>query len=92
MTSALPPSLPAPVALELQRVAERWRQLPLGHALVRLPVVRALVEDLAGEPVPDLGPAVVIDQLRVVAYDAVRAGMPQGELADRLATLRRALT
>lgn len=89
--SALPPSLPAEVAVELQRVAERWRQLPLGHALVRLPAVQAVVEELAGQPVPDLGPAVVIDQLRVMAYDAAVGGMPTAELAERLASLRRSL-
>ena len=52
---------------ELQRVVERWRQLPLDHALSRMPVVRPVVQGLAdavadveGRPhveVPDLGPA-----------------------------------
>ncbi|MFK5633294.1 MULTISPECIES: hypothetical protein [unclassified Ornithinimicrobium] len=41
--------------------------------------------------VPDLGPAVLMDQLRVMAYDWRVAGLPTDELADRLATLRRSL-
>lgn len=41
-------------------------------------------------PVPDLGPAVVLDQLRVMAFDAVQAGLDH-LLAERLADLRRTL-
>lgn len=45
--------------------------------------------DLAGEPLPDLGPAVVMDQLRVVVFDAVATGDgPPADLAERLAALR----
>ena len=35
------------VQLELQRVVDRWRQLPLDHALRALPAVRELVDRLA---------------------------------------------
>lgn len=86
-------------------MVERWQQLPLDHALSRLALVHDLVQRLADEvadvegrphePVPDLGPAVVIDQLRVMAHDrAAAAGddpVPAAALADRLARLRRAL-
>ena len=55
--------------------------------------MREIVQDLAditaGQPVPDLGPAVLIDQLRVLVWDAASAGVP--ELTDRLADLRRSL-
>lgn len=40
--------------------------------------------------VPDLGPAVVMDQLRVLVYDACEAGHAEGVTA-RLAALRRTL-
>jgi hypothetical protein len=83
---------------ELQRVVERWHQLPLDHALSRMPVVRLMVQGLADAVadverrpptlVPDLGPRVVMDQLRVMVFDAVRCGLdPAGELRE----LRRSL-
>jgi hypothetical protein len=72
--------VPADVGTELQRVVERWRQLPLAHALSYAGRVRALVQSLAdrvaaatGDPaseVPDLGPATLMDQLTVMVYDA----------------------
>ncbi|MGV1009242.1 MAG: hypothetical protein ACOYBY_11635 [Dermatophilaceae bacterium] len=40
--------------------------------------------------VPDLGPAAVLDQLRVLVYDAVVAGRGQG-LQEALVALRRTL-
>jgi hypothetical protein len=40
--------------------------------------------------VPDLGPAVVMDQLTVLVYDACAAGVGD-RLAERLADLRRTL-
>ncbi len=99
-----PPRSPVPeeVSAELRRVAERWQQLPLTTAEARMPLVRHLLDTLAGDlgPVPDLGPAVVMDQLAVLVHD-VCAGSPtvtsaagadpayglEGVLAD----LRRAL-
>ncbi|MCE1179152.1 hypothetical protein ACQP1U_14420 [Actinomycetota bacterium] len=92
--------VPEDVATELTRVVRRWQQLPLDHALVCMPLVRALVDDLAarawpaslGEPraVPDLGPAAVVDQLRVLVHDACAAGVGD-DLLDRLVGLRRAI-
>jgi hypothetical protein len=87
------------VRLELQRVVDRWRQLPLDHALRCLPAVRERVDRLAalghgdGAPVPpDLGPGVVMDQLTVVLYDASAApGSDPSALAADLVALRREL-
>jgi hypothetical protein len=87
--------VPPEVSTELERVARRWRELPLDHARACVPVVRALVDDLAapvgtGRTVPDLGPAVLLDQLTVLVYDACAAGRAD-DLASRLADLRHAL-
>lgn len=89
------------VGAELERVDRRWQQLPLDHALTRVPAVRALVQQLADEaaaarrlpaaPVPDLGPAVLVDQLRVMVHDHAAAGLDPVPLAERLTTLRRSL-
>ena len=75
------PSSPVPqdVSTELQRVVRRWQQLPLDRALSRVPAVRALLLDLAGDDaarLPDLGPAVVMDQLTVLVHDTCAAGGP----------------
>ena len=84
-------------------MTERWQQLPLTIAEARMPLVRRLLDTLAGDlgPVPDLGPAVVMDQLAVLVHD-VRAGSaasgktvagadPAYGLEGSLADLRRAL-
>jgi hypothetical protein len=73
------------VETELERVAERWRQLPLERALLYSGRVRLVVQSLAqraaqlsGIPsavVPDLGPATLLDQLTVMVYDASAAAM-----------------
>ena len=85
-------------------MVQRWQQLPLDHASARLPQVRALLEHLAGDlapQLPDLGPAVVMDQLAVLVYDACQPGAAPGadtrhtdatELTARLAELRRSLS
>ena len=63
--------------IELERVVRRWRTLPLDHALSASAAVRDVLErlarDLDGAPasVPDLGPAVLAEQLRVIVYDAL---------------------
>ncbi len=85
------PALPVAVEAELRRIALRWAQLAFASAADRMPLVHSVVEALAGEPVPDLGPAVVIDQLRVVAYDACVAGAHEADIATRLVALRRSL-
>ena len=85
--------MPQAVSAELRRVTERWRQLPLAQAQARMPLVRALLDDLAGAsgPVPDLGPAVVADQLVVLVHDRCAAGPPEG-LEEQLAAVRRGLS
>jgi hypothetical protein len=95
--------VPQEVSVELRRVVDRWQQLPLDHALSRMPLARALVQSLADRvaglrgrdpvPVPDLGPAIVIEQLRVLVYD-VCAADPHADstwLADELRGIRQAL-
>lgn len=74
-------------------MVRRWQQLPLDHALSCLPPVRLLLDDLAGPagPVPDLGPAVVMDQLTVLVYDACATGRDTDRLATRLGDLRRSM-
>jgi len=76
----LSPHVPQEVSTELQRVAARWRQLPLERALLYSGRVRALVQSLADEVakatgapaavVPDCGPVTLMDQLIVLVYDA----------------------
>lgn len=95
--------IPQEVSDELRRVVERWHQLPLDHALSRMPSVRVLVQALAdrvagsrGGPsrqVPDLGPAVVMDQLTVMVFDLFEAqpGTEPASVADELAGIRRSL-
>ncbi|KRE43923.1 hypothetical protein [Knoellia sp. Soil729] len=86
-------SLPDDVSRELERVVRRWRELPADRALAASRDVRELVQDLAdataAQPVPELGSAVLLDQLRVLVWDAASAGVP--DLAARLAELRRTL-
>ena len=95
------------VQAELGRVVERWRQLPLDHALSRMPLIAALVQRLAddvaesrntsSQPVPDLGPAVLMDQLAVLVYDhcaafgPARPGTRVADVAAELTAIRQAL-
>ena len=84
---------------ELQRLVERWQQLPIDQALSRVPAVRSVIQELAdavadveGRPhvlVPDLGPRAMMDQLTVTAYDASQAGL---DPTPQLERLRRALS
>lgn len=75
-------------------MVDRWRRLPLGVAQARLPLVRALLDDLAAEtspglgPVPDLGPAAVPDQLAVLLFDACNSTGDPASLQRQLARLR----
>jgi len=94
-------ALPEGVARELTRLGERWQQLPLAQALSAAPRVRAFAQSLADEaaarsgmpstPLPDLGPAVALDQLRVTVWDALVCGVAKVRLAERLGELRRGL-
>ncbi len=70
--------------VELDRIRRRWAELPIDRAEARMPVLRRLLADLARRsapvptPVPDLGPAVVVDQLTVLVWDACAAGAGDG--------------
>jgi hypothetical protein len=78
--------VPQDVSTELQRVVRRWQQLPLDRALPHVPAVRALLVDLAGDDatrLPDLGPAVVMDQLTVLVHDTCTAGGPEVDALPR---------
>src|SRR3954451_14447563 len=94
---------PHEVSDELRRVVERWHQLPLDHALSRVPAVRAVVQSLAdrtararevpARPVPDLGPAALMDQLAVMVFDLFHTapGTDPATVADALAGIRHSL-
>ncbi len=80
--------IPEEVAIEVDRAVRRWHQLPLDRATAALPVLLDLLSGLAGQTVPDLGPAVAMDQLKVIVHDAcAHDGAPEA-LGDRLASLR----
>ncbi|MFX0538121.1 hypothetical protein ACQBAT_03155 [Ornithinimicrobium sp. Y1847] len=89
------------VGTELERVVRRWQQLPLDRALPAVAGVAAVVQQLAdavaaesGMPqltVPDLGPAVLMDQLRVMVHDWRAVGLDLEELGSILTALRRSL-
>ena len=79
--TVVPTVVPREVATELERLVRRWHQLPLDQALVHAPHVRQLLTRYAafthpGTPVPDLGPAVLMDQLTVVIFDAYAKDAP----------------
>lgn len=90
---------PDDVRRALQRLLVRWRQLPVEDAERHSAAVHALAQhfvDLISGPaqsaqLPVLGPAVVIDQLWVAAYDACAAARVSGcaeQLRGLLAQLR----
>ncbi len=88
---------PDAVTTELTRLVRRWQQMPLDQAVSSSGPVRALVDRYAallhpGALVPDLGPAVLLDQVTVVTYDALLAGVlsPTAAAAD-LARVRHTL-
>ncbi len=89
------------IATEVERVARRWQQLPLDRALSASPAVHDLIQALADEvatsrgwpprTVPDLGPAVLMDQLHVMLFDHAEAGLDPVRLAESMTHLRRAM-
>ncbi len=87
--------VPREAAVELDRLARRWAELALARAELGMPSVRAALGDLASrcgpDPVPDLGPGVVVDQLTVLVWDAYAAGRGDG-IPALLADLRRVLS
>jgi len=99
VTAPQTPRSPVPeeVGAELQRVVQRWRQLPLDHALSYAGRVRALVQSLADQVaeatgvrasmVPDCGPATLMDQLTVMVYDASAAAVSSTRTSTLTSTL-----
>ena len=98
MTVPRNPGSPVPqeVSTELERVVERWRQLPLDRALSYDGRVRALVQSLAdrvaevngvaSSVVPDLGPATLMDQLIVMVHDASAVALTSSAVTSSAAT------
>ena len=101
MSDPDPRALREEIGTELGRVVRRWQQLPLDHALSVSGPVRELVQRLADRvavaqgmpcaPVPDLGPAVLMDQLRVMVFDHGETSLDPAPLAAELTALRRAI-
>ncbi len=99
VSSARPPGhdvVPPDARRELERIRTRWSQLSLARAQDALPAVRVVLADLAARAgderaqVPDLGVAVVVDQLAVLVWDAHAAGRADG-VTRALTALRRGL-
>ena len=94
--SSAPGDLVPPQArVELDRIRRRWGELPVDAATARMPPLRRLLAELAprsatGQDVPDLGPAVVVDQLAVLVWDAYAAGCGDG-IPELLTAARREL-
>ena len=98
LTHPLRSPVPPDIEKELERVVQRWHQLPLDHAQSYAGRVRALVQSLAdgvaevaGVPVsvvPDCGPATLMDQLTVVVYDTCATALT----TSRTSTLDSTLT
>lgn len=78
--------------VELDRIRRRWGELPLERAEAGMPSLRRLLADLTphSAAVPDLGPAVVVDQLAVLVWDAYAARRGDG-IPEQLAAARREL-
>ena len=77
--------------VELDRIRRRWAELPIDRAESRMPVLRRLLADLTpGSVVPDLGPAVVVDQVSVLVWDAYATGRGDG-IPELLTIARREL-
>ena len=90
--------VPAESSAELVRIRRRFTELTIDDARTGMhrarPLLDLLTDRLGQPPVPDLGPAVVPDQLTVLVYDvyAVAAGADAtADLPAHLADLRRAL-
>ncbi|UJH70605.1 hypothetical protein [Ornithinimicrobium sp. INDO-MA30-4] len=91
------------VDVEIERLDRRWQQLPLDQALAAFPGLLAAVRQIAEETpwpvglaarrqaVPDLGPAVAVDQLKVICADYTQVGGQPAWLAAHLTALRRSL-
>ena len=80
---------------ELERIRRRWSELPPERLGPVVPLVREVLADLAartapGTPVPDLGDAVLAEQLTVLTWDAYAEGDGDG-VEVTLTQVRRSL-
>lgn len=87
--------------MEIERLDRRWQQLPLDQALDAFPTLMTLIQRIAEatawpreatvgrRQLPDLGPAMVINQLKTVVFDYQLQGLDIAWLADRLVAVRR---
>ncbi|KYH45706.1 hypothetical protein AZH51_18560 [Branchiibius sp. NY16-3462-2] len=85
----------------MARIVRRWHELPQERAAGLAPTVHEVTQALADETaracgrpaidVPQLGVSVLADQLRVITYDALQAGLDPTEVAARLTALRRTI-
>ena len=93
--------VPPEARVELDRVRRRWGELTLERAEAGMPELRRLLDHLTDRwaddpertplpPVHDLGPAVAVEQLTVVVWDAYATGRGDG-IPQLLTDLRRAL-
>ena len=76
-TALLQDPRPDDVRRALQRVALRWRQLPVDQATAQAVAVRRYAARCAGlhpARLPDLGPVTAVDQLSVAVFDACANG------------------
>ena len=82
---------PEPVRVELDRIESRWQTLPLPQARAGMPRMRLTLDRLAEVTgracVDDLGPATALHQLKVLVWEACRAGRAHG-IREELASLR----
>ena len=93
-------STPMTSEVEVRRIVRRWQELEPAADSAAADRVRAFAQQLADAthrshgdepvPLPDLGPAVLIDQLRVTVHDAQQIG-DEVDLAAGLTELRRTI-
>ena len=91
--------VPPEARVELDRIRRRFGELTVDRADAGMPSLRRLVDDLATRwsdeershaPPHDLGPAVAVDQLTAVVWDAYATDRGDG-IPQLLTELRRAL-
>ena len=98
-SAGAPDVVPPQARVELDRIRRRFGELTVDRADAGLPSLRRLLDDLATRwpadggsegPPRDLGPAVAVDQLTAVVWDAYATDRGDG-IPQLLTELRRAL-
>ena len=95
-----PDVVPHEARVELDRIRRRFGELTVDRADDGMPSLRRLLDDLATrwpaeggseeQPLHDLGPAVAVDQLTAIVWDAYATDRGDG-IPQLLTELRRAL-